>query len=39
LEANRIIEDNTMKVFTGEGRKPGQGANVDIIYFEKKFKN
>ena len=28
-----------MKVFTGEGKKPGQGSNGDILFGEKKFKN
>jgi hypothetical protein len=28
-----------MKVFTGEGKKPGQGANGDILYAKKKFSN
>lgn len=36
---NWIIEDNAMKVFTGEGKKPGEGANGDILYGSKKFKN
>ena len=39
MPANWIIEDNAMKVFTGEGRKPGQGANGDILFSDKKFKN
>jgi hypothetical protein len=39
MPKNWIIEDNAMKVFTGEGRKPGQGANGDIIYAAKKFRN
>jgi hypothetical protein len=39
MPKNWIIEDNAMKVFTGEGRKPGQGANGDIIYATKKFRN
>ena len=26
MPANWVIEDNAMKVFTGEGKKPGQGA-------------
>jgi len=39
MPANWVIEDNSMKVFTGEGKKPGSGANGDIIYSEKKFKN
>ena len=28
-----------MKVFTGEGKNPGQGSNGDIIYSARKFKN
>jgi hypothetical protein len=28
-----------MKVFTGEGKKPGQGSNGDIVYSTKKFRN
>jgi hypothetical protein len=36
---NWIIEDNSMKVLLGEGRRPGQGANGDIIYSGKQFKN
>ncbi len=39
MPKNWVIEDNTMKVFTGEGRKPGQGSNGDIVYGVKKFKN
>jgi len=39
MPKNWIIEDNAMKVFTGEGRKPGQGANGDIIYSTRKFRN
>jgi len=39
MPKNWIIEDNAMNVFTGEGRKPGQGANGDILYGAKKFKN
>ena len=39
MPKNWIIEDNAMKVFTGEGKKPGQGSNGDIIYAVKKFKN
>lgn len=39
MPKNWIIEDNAMKVFTGEGKKPGQGSNGDIIYSVKKFKN
>jgi len=39
MPKNWVIEDNAMKVFTGEGKKPGQGSNGDIIYALKKFKN
>ena len=39
MPKNWIIEENAMKVFTGEGKKPGQGSNGDIIYAAKKFRN
>jgi hypothetical protein len=39
MPTNWVLEDNSMKVFTGEGKKPGQGANGDILYATKKFKN
>lgn len=39
MPANWVIEDNAMKVFTGEGRQPGQGANGDILYGDKQFKD
>lgn len=39
MPKNWMIEDNAMKVFTGEGKKPGSGANGDILYGDKKFKN
>jgi hypothetical protein len=39
MPKNWIIEDNAMKVFTGEGKNPGQGSGGDIIYSIKKFKN
>ncbi len=39
MPANWVIEDHAMKVFTGEGKKPGQGANGDILFGDKKFKN
>jgi len=39
MPANWIIEDNAMKVFTGEGRRSGSGANGDILYSDKKFSN
>jgi hypothetical protein len=39
MPKNWIIEDNAMKVFTGEGKNPGQGSGGDIIYSTQKFKN
>jgi len=39
MPKNWIIEEKTMKVFTGEGKKPGQGSGGDIIYAAKKFRN
>jgi len=39
MPANWVLEDNAMKVVIGEGKKPGQGANGDILFSEKKFKN
>ena len=39
MPANWVIEDDAMKVFTGEGKKPGQGAGGDILFGTKKFKN
>jgi hypothetical protein len=39
MPANWVIEDNAMKVFTGEGKKPGQMANGDIVYGSRKFSN
>ncbi len=39
MPANWVIEDGAMKVVIGEGKKPGQGANGDIIFADKKFKN
>jgi hypothetical protein len=37
VPANWAIEDQAMKVFTAEGRKPGQGAGGDILYGVRKF--
>jgi len=37
MPANWVIEDGTMKVFTGEGKNPGQGAGGDIIFADQKF--
>lgn len=39
MPANWVLEEQAMKVFTGEGKNPGQGANGDILYHLKKFKN
>lgn len=39
MPANWVVEDDAMKVVIGEGKKPGQGANGDILYPGKKFKN
>jgi hypothetical protein len=39
MPKNWIIEEDAMKVFTGEGKNPGSGANGDILFGEKKFKN
>jgi hypothetical protein len=39
MPANWVIEENAMKVVIGEGKKPGEGANGDIVYGAKKFKN
>ena len=39
MPANWVIEDNTMKVFTGEGKKPGQPSGGDILFGNEKFKN
>ena len=39
MPANWVIEDDAMKVFTGEGKQPGHGANGDIIFANKQFKN
>lgn len=39
MPANWKIEDKAMNVFIGEGKNPGQGADGDIVYSGKKFKN
>jgi len=36
---NWEIEDDAMKVYTGQGKREGQGAGGDILYAPKKFKN
>ena len=32
MPANWVIENDAMKVFTGEGKEPGRGANGDILF-------
>jgi len=39
MPANWVIEDQAMKVFTAEGRRPGQGAGGDIVYGARTFRN
>jgi hypothetical protein len=39
MPKNWVIEDNAMKVFTGEGKNPGSGADGDILFGDKKYKN
>ncbi|MFO7692131.1 MAG: DUF1080 domain-containing protein [Vicinamibacterales bacterium] len=39
MPTNWVIEDEAMKVFTGEGKKPGQGSNGDVLYGVKKFRD
>lgn len=39
MPENWTIEDNAMKVFTGKGKKLGDGCGGDIIYDGKKFKD
>ncbi|MFN8239706.1 MAG: DUF1080 domain-containing protein [Bacteroidales bacterium] len=39
MPANWVIDDKAMKVFTAEGKQPGQGSNGDILYSVRKFKN
>ena len=39
MPKNWKIDKDAMNVFTGEGKQPGQGANGDILYSTKKFKN
>ncbi len=38
MPENWTIEEDAMKVFTGNGKNPGSGANGDILY-DKIFKN
>jgi hypothetical protein len=39
MPANWVIEDQAMKVFTAEGKKPGQGSNGDILYGAKQYRD
>lgn len=39
MPKNWKIDKDAMNVFTGEGKNPGQGANGDILFSTKKFKN
>ena len=39
MPANWMIEDESMKVFLGSGKAPGEGSGGDILFFEKKFKD
>lgn len=39
IPANWTVEDDAMKVFTGEGKNPGSGANGDILFGDKVFKD
>jgi hypothetical protein len=39
MPMNWKIDDQSMEVFTAEGKKPGEGSNGDIVFGEKKFKN
>lgn len=39
MPANWTIEDNAMKVFLGEGKQAGHGANGDILFSNKKYRN
>ncbi|HNV03179.1 MAG TPA: DUF1080 domain-containing protein [Vicinamibacterales bacterium] len=39
MPANWTIEDHAMKVFTGAGKKPGQGSGGDVIYAARKFRD
>ena len=39
MAKNWIVEDGAMKVFTAEGKNPGQPSGGDILFAGKKFKN
>jgi hypothetical protein len=38
MPVNWAINEEAMNIFTGEGKKPGQGSDGDIVYSTKKFK-
>ena len=35
MPKNWVIEEDAMKVFTGEGKKPGSGSDGDIVFGEQ----
>jgi len=39
MATNWVVEDGSMKVFTAEGKNPGQPSGGDILYATKKFRN
>jgi hypothetical protein len=39
MAKNWVIDNGAMKVFTAEGKNPGEGSGGDILYGVKKFKN
>jgi hypothetical protein len=39
MPANWAIEDQAMKVFTAQGKKPGQGGGGDIVFGAKTYRN
>lgn len=39
MPKNWVIEEDAMKVFTGKGKQPGSGADGDILYGERTFRD
>lgn len=39
MPKNWVIEDKSMKVFTGEGKRKGSGANGDVLFYPKEYAN
>ena len=39
MAKNWVVEDGAMKVFTANGKNPGQASGGDILYSKKKFGN